>query len=440
VWIRGNNPALDATKVPTAIDIAWSAGIFEGEGHPRRTRKRGLEVGVTQKDPEILYRLREWFGGSVAFARCSTIPADQQVYRWSLCGDRARLFLSIVYHFLSARRKYQVDEMGALDFLCGESPEHLSTEALKVKLKSWYDVDRSKKTSSPEYWRTEEFRAKNRENMRRYYNDTDVATREAIRKNVIQECFFVDTPLQDILRKSGAVEEFLGGTGMMEPFNLRARSRRGSDSRPNCDRDRPQISSAAKYQEKAYATFVQIEDFDLDVINRPGDTQILDKRALLEANLVSQLNTMLEMDLYRHGQPSAANGGTSASPMIVRRPAMDSSKDSRTAWIRVRTATCLRPRRCHQKRCSRPGVQLDALLLRPEQRRSGTDFLQRADEHHRAVADLEWQAQVRHHVALRLGRAGKHAALDRARRPVADQGRLGLRVAVDQLLRRADLC
>jgi hypothetical protein len=142
------------------------------------------------------------------------------------------------------------------------------------------------------------------------YNDTDVATREAIRKNVIQECFFVDTPLQDILRKSGAVEEFLGGTGMMEPFNYAHVQGAAVTPGQTVTVTRPQISSAAKYQEKAYATFVQIEDFDLDVINRPGDTQILDKRALLEANLVSQLNTMLEMDLYRHGQPSAANGGT----------------------------------------------------------------------------------------------------------------------------------
>jgi len=143
------------------------------------------------------------------------------------------------------------------------------------------------------------------------YNDVDANTREAIRKNVIQECFFVDTPLQDILRKHGVVEEFLGGSGMMEPFTYAHVQGAAVTPGQTVTVTRPQIDSAAKYYEKAYATYTQIEDFDLDVINRPGDTQIIDKRALLEANLISQLNTMLEMDLYRHGQPSAANGGTS---------------------------------------------------------------------------------------------------------------------------------
>lgn len=142
------------------------------------------------------------------------------------------------------------------------------------------------------------------------YSDTDANTREAIRKNVIQECFFVDTPLQDILRRNGVVEDFLGGNGMMEPFTYAHVQGAAVTPGQTVVVTRPQIDSAAKYFEKAYATYTQIEDFDLDVINRAGDTQIIDKRALLEANLVSQLNTMIEMDGYRHGQPSAANGGT----------------------------------------------------------------------------------------------------------------------------------
>lgn len=143
------------------------------------------------------------------------------------------------------------------------------------------------------------------------YNDTDANTREAIRKNVIQECFFVDTPLQDILRRFGVVEDFLGGSGMMESFEYARLQGSAVTPGQTVTVTRNQIDSAAKFYEKAYATYTQIEDFDLDVINRAGDTQIIDKRALLEANLVSFLNTMLEMDAYRHGQPSAANGGTS---------------------------------------------------------------------------------------------------------------------------------
>lgn len=141
------------------------------------------------------------------------------------------------------------------------------------------------------------------------YNDTNANTRESIRKNVIHECFWVDTPLQDIARRFGAIEEFLGGNGMVENFEYARLQGAAVTPGQTVTPIRNQVDSAAKYYEKAYATWTQLEDFDLDVINRAGDTQIINKRALLEANLMSMLNTMLEMDAYRHGQPSAANGG-----------------------------------------------------------------------------------------------------------------------------------
>lgn len=142
------------------------------------------------------------------------------------------------------------------------------------------------------------------------YNEIDSSTRESIRKNVINECFFVDTPLQDILRRFGVVEDFLGGSGMVEAFEYARLQGSAVTPGQTVTVTRNQVATAAKFYEKAYATYTQIEDFELDVINRAGDTQIIDQRALLEANLVSHLNTMMEMDGYRHGQPSSANGGT----------------------------------------------------------------------------------------------------------------------------------
>lgn len=141
------------------------------------------------------------------------------------------------------------------------------------------------------------------------YNELDTNTRESIRKNVINECFFVDTPLQDILRRYGVVEDFLGGSGMVEAFQYARLQGSAVTPGQTVTVTRNQIASAAKFYEKAYATYTQIEDFELDVLNRSGDTQIIDQRALMEANLISHLNTMLEMDSYRHGQPSSANGG-----------------------------------------------------------------------------------------------------------------------------------
>src|SRR5882762_7386766 len=167
MWIKRNNPALDATKTPTAIDIAWSAGFFEGEGHPRLTYKRGIDLSVTQKDPEVLYRLRDWFGGAVRFARCKTIPADKQVYQWNCCGDRARVFMALVYSFLSARRKSQIDATNALEFLCGFSPSSMSMDQLKDRLSYFSEAQKSLKWNSPEFRKSEAYRKKNREHMRK---------------------------------------------------------------------------------------------------------------------------------------------------------------------------------------------------------------------------------------------------------------------------------
>jgi hypothetical protein len=136
---RPNRPELDATKVPTAIDIAWSAGVYEGEGTARLCGrgKRSLAVSVPQKDPEILYTLRDLFGGSV------NAPCGNPCYKWDICGDRARIFLALIYSFLSSRRRAQVDATDALEFLDGKFPAGMSLEDLALHLASFYESRRA---------------------------------------------------------------------------------------------------------------------------------------------------------------------------------------------------------------------------------------------------------------------------------------------------------
>jgi len=132
-------PHLAPTKTPSAIEIAWAAGIWEGEGHCRNQRNRSIDVTVVQKDPEILQRLRDWFGGNVRFASCKSVPFERQVYQWEICGDRARLFLAQIYFLLSARRRTQVDETQCLEFLTNISPIELSLQELKERLLAFYE-------------------------------------------------------------------------------------------------------------------------------------------------------------------------------------------------------------------------------------------------------------------------------------------------------------
>src|SRR6267154_2064794 len=114
-----DRPDLDATKVPTLIDVAWSAGIYEGEGHSRLCGrgKRSLAVGIAQKDPEILYRIRDWFGGSVRYHMARYSGKPYKLHTLHICGDRARIFLAAIYYLLSARRKSQITVINALEFM-----------------------------------------------------------------------------------------------------------------------------------------------------------------------------------------------------------------------------------------------------------------------------------------------------------------------------------
>lgn len=149
---RPNRPDLDATKIPTAIDIAWAAGIYEGEGSCHLAggksntgkQKRGLMVSVPQKDPELLYWLRDWFGGSIT-------RHSQGCSQLHICGDRARVFLALIYKFMTARRKQQIDAIGSLDFLGNTSPVGMSIDMLKAKLSDYYaEHDKTTLYGNPE--------------------------------------------------------------------------------------------------------------------------------------------------------------------------------------------------------------------------------------------------------------------------------------------------
>jgi hypothetical protein len=122
--IRRKPELLEPTKIPTNIDIAWAAGIWEGEGSMAADSRTRATVVVTQKDPEILYRLRDWFGGTVHPKKTETCHV------WQACGDRGRYFIALIYPLLSTRRRVQVDNSGILGYLGNRNVCELSYEEI----------------------------------------------------------------------------------------------------------------------------------------------------------------------------------------------------------------------------------------------------------------------------------------------------------------------
>ena len=99
--------------------VAWAAGIFEGEGNCTWTSKEHncQEVMVKQNDTWLLEQLAQYFGGKVSPCGGTNALSANLGNRWRLYGSEARQFLSTIYSLLSPRRKWQVARIGVFDDL-----------------------------------------------------------------------------------------------------------------------------------------------------------------------------------------------------------------------------------------------------------------------------------------------------------------------------------
>ena len=100
---RHTTKACDPASIaPTLTDLAWAAGIWEGEGNISRGSECWRQrVCVVQKDTWILHKLKDLFGGSI-------YRSDQRCSAWYVSGPRARGFIYTIYSWLSPRRREQV--------------------------------------------------------------------------------------------------------------------------------------------------------------------------------------------------------------------------------------------------------------------------------------------------------------------------------------------
>ena len=94
-----------------ALNLAWAAGFFDGEGCIRinkARRKEGrttynLQIFVRQVDPKPIYKLRDLFGfGAISYRERSvdSNPNARAIYTWSTAGPKAIEVLTALYPFL----------------------------------------------------------------------------------------------------------------------------------------------------------------------------------------------------------------------------------------------------------------------------------------------------------------------------------------------------
>ena len=143
-------------------------------------------------------------------------------------------------------------------------------------------------------------------------NEIDASNLQAVRIDVVFNNFFVGYPFLEKLRRVGVADPFLGGSAMQEGILYGRAQGAAVNPGQTVTVTRQQINTGMKFQPKAYASWFPMDDWELDdgsgtggVINS-GPPRIVDEYQLWMENLVMQINTMLEMDAFRHGQSSSS--------------------------------------------------------------------------------------------------------------------------------------
>ncbi len=94
---------------PSALDLAYAAGILDGEGSVVLTRNRknrwpSPQVSISSNDYELMLWLRERFGGSVVKTHPRK-PEHAVSYEWKVTDRKALGFLTLVRPYLVIERK-----------------------------------------------------------------------------------------------------------------------------------------------------------------------------------------------------------------------------------------------------------------------------------------------------------------------------------------------
>lgn len=147
------------------------------------------------------------------------------------------------------------------------------------------------------------------------FDQLSATTLADLKESVVIDNFFVDTTALRKLRMSGALDEYLGGTWMQEPFMYDRVN--GGAIAPGSDVNVVQksILAATQFIPKEYVEQVPLNLWQTGVINAGPAAKVKIISAYM-TNAVQAANTDLGIDLWRHGQPSSSTVTTNRSIYI----------------------------------------------------------------------------------------------------------------------------
>lgn len=148
------------------------------------------------------------------------------------------------------------------------------------------------------------------------FDQISASTLADMRDDIVYDEFFVEGAGLRKLRASGALDEYLGGTIMQEPFQFNRVA--GGAHQPGADVPviQRQILAATGFVPKEYIEQVPLNLWQTQVINAgpAGKVKLVD---LYMTNAVQALNTDLNIDMYNHGQAQQSGYVTSNRQFFI---------------------------------------------------------------------------------------------------------------------------
>lgn len=138
---------------PSPTDVAWCAGIIDGEGYiyaahqSRGSKNYRIEVGVNNTDLRMLRKLQDCFGGC-KIQRCTPSkprPGYKDQYSWRTHGTAAKPFLEAVFPYLVCKKEQAEVALLFIETIIGKGPRIKTDDATLAARKEMFESLRALK-------------------------------------------------------------------------------------------------------------------------------------------------------------------------------------------------------------------------------------------------------------------------------------------------------
>lgn len=137
------------------------------------------------------------------------------------------------------------------------------------------------------------------------FDQISATTLADMRRDVVQDCFFVEGAWQRLTRYYHAEDPFFGGVWMQEPFMFNRVNGGAYNPGSDVEVEQVQILAATAFTPRAYKEDVPINLWQTEVINA-GPAAAVSVYDTYMSNAVQAMSTDMNIDAYQHGQPASS--------------------------------------------------------------------------------------------------------------------------------------